>query len=170
MTEQYLQDNINQDLDAASLEIASYDFRQTGTFVPAGTTATIQGLKIPVNSRLIRLAWCGVVAPGVGESVALRLFRIRPATNPAGFGFIQLNDTFTITSTNFPGPGVELDISSTIRANRCVLEGEYLACSWVQSGAQQMQPLNMNWTFSPVGDTNEAEPPADTTVYADVFG
>jgi len=170
MTEQYLPNNINEEMDAATLELVSYDFRQIQSFVPTGTTATIQGMKLPMPSMLKRIAWCGVLGPGVGESVALRLYRIRPVTNPAGFGYIQLNDVFTINAASFPGAGVELDFSDRIRPGLCVLPGEYLACSWVHSGPQQMQPLNMNWSFVPAGVSSETEPPPTTTNDADVLG
>ena len=154
MTDSYNQTSINV---GTPLEVASYDFRQVEALVPAGTTATIQGVKIPGAVRLTRLAWVSIVAPGPGETVALRLFRIRPATNPAGFGFIQLNTTFTISVANFPGSGVEFDFSANIIPNLCVLPNEYLACSWVHVGVAVMQPLNMNWSFEQVG-TNESEP------------
>jgi hypothetical protein len=170
MTQQYLQEDINDPRNPSSLEIQSYDFRQVQALVPAGTTATIQGLRVPGPVRLARLAWCGVLDPGVGETVALRLYRIRPITNPAGFGFIQLASTFTITQANFPGAGVELDFSGNIFADLCVLPNEYLACSWVHAGPQVMQPLNMNWNFTPLGAGELEEPPATTTNYADVFG
>jgi len=161
MTDSYNQTGINV---GTSLDVASYDFRQVQALVPAGTTATIQGVKIPGTVRLTRLAWVSIVAPGPAETVALRLYRIRPATNPAGFGFIQLNSTFTITAANFPGAGVEFDFSANILANRCVLPHEYLACSWVHVGAAVMQPLNMNWNFEQVG-VNEPEPAASTLVW-----
>lgn len=170
MTEQYAQEAINEPLNPSSLRIQSYDFRQVQALVPPGTTATIQGLKIPGIVRLDRLAWCGVVAPGAGETVGLRLFRIRPATSPAGFGFIQLNSTFTISAANFPGAGVELDFSDQITDGLCMFPGEYLACSWVHAGAAVMQPLNMNWNFTSFGAGAPPEPPATTTTYADVFG
>lgn len=173
MTDSYNQESINLAANPSSLEIVSYDFRQVQAFVPAGTTATIQGVRIPGTVQLTRLAWCGVLAPGAGETVALRLYRIRPQNNPAGFGFILLNDVFTITAANFPGAGVELDFSDDIRANRPVFQGEYLACSWVHTGPQVMQPLNMNWNFRPIGDAgllDYVEPPADTVLFADVFG
>lgn len=169
MTDSYNQESINSFDNPSSLEIQTYDFRQVQALVPAGTTATIQGVRIRNTVRLTRLAWCSVLAPGGGETVALRLFRIRPVTNPAGFGFIQLNTTFTITAANFPGAGVEFDFSANIVPNLCVLTGEYLACSWVHVGAAVMQPLNMNWNFEPVGGS-EPEPPATTTTYSDVFG
>lgn len=161
MTDSYNQPSINTAGNPDILEISSYDFRQVQALVPAGTTATIQGVRIPGTVRLTRLAWCSVVGPGVGETVALRLYRIRPATNPAGFGFIQLNSTFTISAANFPGAGVEFDFSANILPNLCVLDGEYLACSWVHVGAAVMQPLNMNWSFEPVGG-NEPEPVTST--------
>lgn len=160
MTDSYNQPTINVGSNPTALEIASYDFRQVQALVPAGTTATIQGIQIPGRVRLTRLAWVSVVGPGVGESVTLRLFRIRPATNPAGFGFILLNTPFVINAASFPGAGVELDFSSDIIPNRCVLPNEYLACSWVHAGPQVMQPLNMNWNFEEVS-ASEAEPVAD---------
>ena len=169
MTQQYQQESINEPENPSSLEIQSYDFRQVGALVPPGTTASIQGLRIPGIVRLKRLAWVSILAPGGGETVTLRLFRIRPATNPAGFGFILLNTPFVIDAGSFPGAGVELDFSANILSDLCVLPNEYLACSWVHAGAAVMQPLNMNWSFEPVG-SGEAEPPATTTNYADVFG
>ncbi len=163
MTDSYNQPTINVGDDPTALEIASYDFRQVQALVPAGTTATIQGVQIPGIVRLIRLAWVGVIAPGVGESVTLRLFRIRPATNPAGFGFILLNTAFVINAASFPGAGVELDFSANIIANRCVLPNEYLAVSWVHVGVAVMEPLNMNWSFEQIS-TPEPEPVADIAV------
>lgn len=161
MTDSHNQSSINIFQNPEALEIQSYDFRQVQALVPPGTTATIQGVRIPGIVRLKRLAWVSVIAPGVGESVTLRLFRIRPATNPAGFGFILLNTPFVINAASFPGAGVELDISANIIANRCVLPNEYLAVSWVRGfGPALMQPLNMNWNFEVVG-TAEPEPVAD---------
>lgn len=171
MTDSYNQDAINIAGSPSAQEIESYDFREVPDLVPAGTTATLQGLRIPgPRLRLVRLAWVGIIAPGVGESVTLRLFRIRPATRPPGFGFILLNRPFLINAASFPGEGVELDFSSSIISDRCVFEGEYLACSWEHAGVAVMQPLNMNWNFTPLGASEFAEPPATTTVYADVFG
>ena len=172
MTEQYLPPTINPDDDAASLTIASYDFRETPDLVPTGTTGTMQGLRIPVDSQLVRLAIGSVFGPGAGESVTVRLYRIRPSTNPAGFAYILLNDPFVFDASTFPGFGTQLDISSTIRSNRTVLADEFLAVSWVHAGPQAMRPFNMNWNFAPASDavTFAAEPPADTVVYSDVFG
>lgn len=160
MTDSYNQPTINVSDNPDILEDSSFDQRQVEGLVPAGTTATIQKAKITEVSRLSRLSWAGVLAPGGGESVELRLFRIRPASNPAGFGFIQLNSTFTINAATFTDPGGDIDISSTIIANRCVFPGEYLACSWVHAGVAVMQPLNMNWNFRVIS-TSEPEPIAD---------
>ena len=171
MTDSYNQDAINIAGSPSAQEIESYDFREVPALVPAGTTATMQGLRIPgPRLRVSRLAWVSVIAPGGGESITLRLFRIRPATNPAGFGFILLNTPFVIDAGSFPGAGVELDFSASILPDLCIFEDEYLACSWVHVGAAVMQPLNMNWNLTPLGASELAEPPATTTVYADVFG
>lgn len=173
MTEQYQQRDINlTDLNSASLQVASYDFRETPDLVPTGTTGTMQGLRIPVDAQLTRLAVGSVFGPGVGESVTVRLYRIRPSTNPAGFAYILLNDPFVFDASSFPGFGTQLDISSTIRANRTVLSDEFLAVSWVHVGPQTMRPFNMNWNFSPVASSLVAvsEPPPDTIVHSDVFG
>lgn len=168
MTDSYNQSSINIAGNPEALEIQSYDFRQVQAFVPAGTTATIQQVKIPEIKRLSRLSWAGVVAPGAGESVTLRLFRIRPSSSPAGFGFILLNTAFVINAASFTDPGGDIDISSTIIPGRCVLPDEYLACSWVHVvGAGAMQPLNMNWNFAPVGQA-EPEPLADALVWPPV--
>jgi len=166
VTDSYNQPSINIASDPAALEIESFDFRQVQGLIPAGTTATIQRVKIPGTLRLSRLSWAGVVAPGAGESVTLRLYRIRPSSNPAGFGFILLNTPYTITPANFTDAGGDIDISSTIIPNRCVLPGEYLACSWVHVvGAGTMQPLNMNWNFAVVSLPGEPEPPPDALVW-----
>lgn len=169
MTDSYNQESINSASNPTALEIASFDSRHVDALVPAGTTSSIQRVRIPGTLMLSRLSWAGVLAPDPGETVELRLFRIRPASNPAGFGFIQLNNTFTISTTTFTDPGGNIDISDTIIPNLCVLPGEYVACSWVQAGPQVMQPLNMNWNFRVVG-TSEDEPPATTTNPVDVFG
>ncbi len=161
MTDSYNQPSINVDQNPGALEISSYDFRQVEALVPAGTTATIQGVQIPGTVRLKRLAWVSILGPGVGESVTLRLFRIRPATNPAGFGFILLNTPFVIDVASFPGAGVEVDFSANIIPNLCVLPNEYLACSWVHAGVAVMQPLNMNWNFESIS-TSEPEPTPTT--------
>ena len=163
------QGSINLQSNVTGLELDSFDQRNVDGLVPAGTTASYQKLKIPGPARLVQLSWSAVLGPGGGETIALRLFRVRPASNPSGFGFIQLNTTFTISAGTFTGSGNNVDISSSILPNLCVLEDEYLACSWVHVGAAVLQPLNMNWNFTPAG-TNEPEPPATTTVYADVFG
>lgn len=161
MTDSYNQTNINIASDPESLEAQSFDQRQVQALVPGGTTATYQKAKISVVSMLSQLSWSGVLGPGAGESVALRLYRVRPSSNPAGFGYIQLNSTFTITAANFTDAGGNIDISSTILPNRCVLPGEYLACSWVHVvGAGTMQPLNMNWNLRPA-NVSEPEPTAD---------
>lgn len=173
MTEQYQQRDINlTDLNSASLQVASYDFRETPDLVPTGTTGTMQGLNIPVNSQLFRLAIGSVFGPGPGESVTVRLYRIRPSTNPAGFAYILLNDPFVFDASSFSGFGAQLDISSTIRANRTVLSDEFLAVSWVHVGPQAMRPFNMNWNFAPVdpGVSAISEPSPDTVVHTDVFG
>lgn len=171
MTQQYQQENINESDNPSALEIASFDQRNVDALIPAGTTASIQKLKIPGPAVLTQLSWCGVVGPSGGESVELRLFRIRPSSNPEGFGFIQLNTTFTIDATTFTDPGGNIDISNTIIQGRSVLDGEYLACSWVHVvGGGTMQPLNMNWNFRPLGDLVVPEPVATTTTFADVFG
>jgi hypothetical protein len=164
-----LQPSINLQSNSSGLELDSFDQRSADALVPAGTTASYQKLKIPGPVRLSQLSWSAVLGPGAGETIALRLFRVRPASNPSGFGFIQLNSTFTVSTSTFTGAGNNVDISSSILPNLCVLDGEYLACSWVHAGTAVLQPLNMNWNFTPVG-TAEAEPPATTTVYADVFG
>lgn len=169
MVQKPQQASINLQSDSEGIELDSFDQRYVDALVPAGTTASYQKLKIPGPAVLSQLSWSAVLAPGAGETIALRLFRVRPASNPAGFGFIQLNSTFTISAGTFTGAGNNVDISSLILPNLCVLEGEYLACSWVHAGAAVLQPLNMNWNFVPANG-NEPEPPATTTVYADVFG
>lgn len=172
MTEQYQQENINEPDNAVSLELDSFDQRNVDLLVPAGTTASYQKLKIPGPVRLSQLSWSSIQAPGVGETIQLRLFRTRPASNPGGFGFIQLNSTFTISLATFTGPGDNVDISSSILPGLCILQDEYLACSWVHAGPSAMEPLNMNWNFSPLGQGFDVgpEPPATTVVFADVFG
>ena len=172
MTQQYQQENINEQDNPSSLFLDSFDQRQVIAMVPPGTTASIQKLKIPGPVRLSQLSWASVLAPSGGEEVELRLFRIRPSSNPAGFGFIQLNDTVTISAANFPDPGGNIDISASIRPNLCVLSNEYLACSWVHTvGGNTMQPLNMNWNFSPVGAGEDEPAPTYTLAqYAMVFG
>lgn len=172
MTEQYQQENINEPDNAVSLELDSFDQRNVDALVPAGTTASYQKLKIPGPVRLSQLSWSSVQTPGPGETIALRLFRVRPASNPAGFGFIQLNSTFTISLATFTGAGNNVDISSLIIPDRCILENEYLACSWVHAGPSVLEPLNMNWNFAPLGSVFQTgpEPAATTVVFADVFG
>ena len=173
MTEEFQQRSINADQDSEILEQLSFDERDVPALVPAGTTATYRKFKLPVPGQLSRLSWSGVLAPGAGETVQLRLYRVRPASNPSGFGYIQLNDTYTINLAAFTDAGGDIDISSTIRANLVVYPNEYLAASWVHAGAAAMQPLNMNWNFSPilsVGVSLWTEPAPDTIVYSDVFG
>jgi len=138
------QSSINLEPALSGLLIASFGERSTTSLVPNGTTASYQKLRIPGPVRLVRLSWSAVLAPGAGETIALRLYRVRPASNPAGFGYIQLNNTYTISAGNFTGAGNHVDISSTIRNNLCVLDDEYLACSWVRSGTAGLQPLNMS--------------------------
>ncbi len=170
MTDQYQQENINDQDNPSALEISSFDFRQVPALIPAGTTATMQRVKIPGIVVLTQLSWASILAPTGGQEVELRLFRIRPASNPAGFGFIQLASTVTISAANFPDPGGNIDISDQIFDGPCLLPNEYVACSWVHTvGGNTMQPLNMNWNFVPIG-VAPPEPPATTTVYADVFG
>lgn len=172
MTEQYQQENINEPDNASSLQLDSFDQRSVDALVPAGTTASYRKMKIPGPARLSQLSWSGIVGPGAGETVSLRLFRVRPASNPSGFGFIQLNSTFVINAASFTDVGGNIDISSNIIDGLFVLQDEYLACSWVHAGVAVMEPLNMNWNFSPLGSTFQAgaEPPATTVVYSDVFG
>ena len=163
------QSSINLQSNSAGLELDSFDQRSVDGLVPAGTTASYQKLKIPGPARLVQLSWSAILAPGGAETIELRLFRVRPASNAAGFGFVQLNSTFTISTATFTGAGNNVDISSSILPNLCVLQDEYLACSWVHVGAAVLQPLDMTWNFTPAS-TTEAEPPATTTVYTDVFG
>jgi hypothetical protein len=163
------QPSINLQSTSIGVALDSFDQRYVDGLVPAGTTASYQKLRIPGPAMLVRLSWSAVLAPGAGESIAVRLFRVRPASDPAGFGFVQLNSTYTIDASTYTGPGNSVDISSTILPDRCVLSNEYLACSWVHAGAAVMQPLNVDWNFAPANG-NEPEPPATTTVYADVFG
>jgi hypothetical protein len=160
VTDSYNQPSINIAENPELLESQSFDQRQVQSFVPAGTTATYQKAKISAVSRLIQLSWSGVLAPAGGESVVLRLYRVRPSSNPSGFGYVLLNNAFTINPASFTDAGGNMDISSTIRPNLCVFPGEYLACSWVHAGPIVMQPLNMNWNFRPVS-ANEPEPVAD---------
>lgn len=171
MTQQYQQESINEQDNPSSLEIDSLDSRNVSALVPPGTTATMQRPLIPGILALSALSYAGVIAPGVGESVTLRIFRIRPSSNPEGFGFILLNDPFTIDLANFAGAGNEFIFSDSIIPNRCVLPHEYLAISWVHAGVAVMEPLNMNWTFRPVG-VAEPEPAATFSLaqYAQVFG
>ena len=172
MTEQYLQKNINLDTISESLILQSLDQRDVISFVPTGTTASYVKYRLPVIGRLIRLSWSGVLAPAATESIQLRLYRVRPQSNPSGFGYILLNTVFTINQANFTDAGGDMDISSNILPNRFVLPNEYLAASWVHSGPQQMQPLNMNWNFAP----HELKAPGnpilapDTILHSDVFG
>jgi hypothetical protein len=171
MTDSYNQENINAFDSPSALEISSRDERQVEALVPAGTTATMQRVRIPGTLELSQLSWAGVVGPGGGESVTLRLFRIRPASNPAGFGFILLNNVFTVNALTFTDPGGNIDISSSIIPGRFILPGEYLACSWVHAGVAVMQPLNMNWNLRPIGTGAVGAEPAPTTIlFADVFG
>jgi len=172
MTDQYQQENINDQDNPSALEISSFDFREVPALIPAGTTATMQRVKIPGIVRLSQLSWASVLAPTAGQEVELRLFRIRPSSNPAGFGFIQLNTTVTISAANFPDPGGNIDISGSIIPGRCLLPNEYVACSWVHTvGGNTMQPLNMNWNFAQVGVAEpEPTPTFSLAQYADVFG
>lgn len=165
MSTNLIQPNINIANSRAILALDSFDERDTPALVPAGTTATLRPLRIPGPVQLVRLGFTGVLPPGAGETLTLRLYRVRPASNPAGFGFIQLNDAYTVTTANFPGAGDAFDFSFTIRPNLCVLTGESLACSWVHVvGAGTMQPFNMNWSFTPVYG-NEPEPAVSTLVW-----
>jgi len=171
VTDQYLQRNINLDQDSELLEQLSFDERDVLDLVPAGTTATYRKYKMPVPGMLSRLSWSAIFGAGPGETIQLRLYRVRPQSNPAGFGYIQLNNVYTISPGSLTGAGDDIDFSDTIRPDLCVFPGEYLAASWVQSGPQALRPLNMNWNFTPVviGE-NLSEPSADTVVYADIFG
>jgi hypothetical protein len=174
MTQQYQQPSINEFLNSDSLTVQSFDFRQVQALIPAGTTATLQRVKIPGNTRLSRLSWCGILAPTGGQSVAVRMYRIRPASNPSGFAYIQLNNTYTINAATFTDAGGNIDISSTIIPGRILLEGEYIACSWQHTlGGNTMQPLNVNWNFTPVSDFSDEEEPDATWLvgdHAEIFG
>jgi len=171
VTDQYLQRNINLDQDKKLLEQMSFDEREVLDLVPTGTTASYRKYKMPVAGMLSRLSWSSIFGVGAGETIELRLYRVRPQSNPAGFGYIQLNNTYTIGAGSLTGAGDDVNFSDTIRPDLCVFPGEYLAASWVQSGTQGLRPLNMNWNFTPVvsGETF-SEPPATTTNYSEVFG
>ena len=169
MSGEQFQSSINLTSNADSFVLDRFDSRSITDLVPAGTTGSYQKLRVPGPVRLIQLSWSTVLPPGAGETVALRLYRVRPASNPAGFGYIQLNNTYTVSTATYTGLGDHIDISNFIRPNLCVLTDEYLVASWVHAGPFAMKPLNMNWNFAPAA-TNESEPPATTTNYADVFG
>ena len=134
MTEQYQQRNINLDQDREILEQLSFDERDITGLVPNGTTASYRKFKMPVAGMLNRLSWSSVLAPNAAESIQLRLYRVRPSSNPSGFGYIQLNNTFTINTASFTDAGGDIDISSSIRSGLFVLPDEYLAASWVHAG------------------------------------
>jgi len=170
MTVQYQQQAINESGNPALLERMSFDERQAPGLVPTGTTSTMQRLKVlGIAQRLSRISWSGVVPAGGGETITIRLIRIRPSSNPSGFGFINLITPFVIDTAALTDFGGNIDISDRIIPNQCVLPGEYLAPSWVQSGAQGMRPLNVNWNFTQVS-TLDPEPSAFTTNPVVVFG
>jgi len=171
MTDQYQQRSINLDRDSNILEQMSFDERDVLDIVPNGTTATYRKYKMPVAGRLSRISWSAIFGAVAGESIALRLFWVRPQSSPSGFGYIQLNDTYTISEGSLSGAGDDVDFSDKIRSGIIVTPGDYLAASWVHSGPQGLRPLNMNWNFTPVESVDTIiDASFITTNYAEVFG
>lgn len=127
-------------------EDGTYDYRDTtansgNSFVPTGTSATAHALRVPEVSLLSTFFIWGVIAPGVGESVAIRLFRFTPTT------LQQVTTTFVLTSANFV-VSTKIDLSSLILPI-AFNPDDILACSYVHSGPQTLQPLLTGWTFAP---------------------
>ncbi len=143
-------------------DIMSYDYREVQGVVPAGITATPHGLQVPNARKLGRLEVWSVVAPGVGESTIIRMFRVRGI---GGFSFTLLAPAFTLNAASFPGAGIPLDLTDTIFPNVAFLEGDFIACSWEHSGPQVMQPLNVNWNTSCERPASGPAPTAVPTIW-----
>lgn len=133
------------------LELSSltYDYRDTtanpgNSFVPTGTTATAHALRVPQRSVLTSFFIWGVIPPAAGESVAIRLYRYTPTS------FQQVTSTFVLTAGNFVS-STKIDLSANILPVAFDAD-DILACSYVHSGPQQLQPLLTGWTFGPVPD------------------
>lgn len=134
----------SDDLSPIELEALTYDYRQTtqnsgNSFVPTGTSATAHALRVRQRSVLSTFFVWGVVAPGVGESVAIRLFRFTPTT------LQQVTTTFVLTAANFV-VSTKIDLSSLILPIAFDPD-DVLACSFVHVGPQVLQPLLAGWTF-----------------------
>lgn len=128
-------------------ESLTYDYRQTtqnsgNSFVPTGTSATAHALRVRQRSLLSTFFIWGVIAPAAGESVAIRLFRFTPTT------LQQVTTTFVLTAANFV-VSTKIDLSSLILPVAFDPD-DILACSYVHTGPQQLQPLLAGWTFEPV--------------------
>ena len=50
--------------------------------------------------------------------------------------------------STFPGASVEFDFSDKIRQGVDLQLGDFIVVSFVHSGTQKMQPLNVNWNCS----------------------
>ena len=130
---------------ARTQDLISYDYRQTPDTVPAGTTATGHGLKVPNALSMARLEAWTVVAPGVGESTTIRMFRVRGI---GALSFVLLNTPFVLDASSYMGAGVPIDLTSLLVPGVNFNPGDFLACSWVHAGPSVMSPLNVNWNTS----------------------
>jgi len=130
---------------ARTQDLISYDYRQVQDFVPAGTTATPHGLKVPNAKSMGRLEAWTVVAPGPGESTTIRMFRVRGI---GGFSFALLNTPFVLDLSTFPGAGIPINLTPLLLPGVNFNPGDFLACSWVHVGPAVMSPLNVNWNTS----------------------
>ena len=150
-------------VDPLELRSLTYDYRDTtansGTsFVPTGTSATAHALRVPRRSMLTSFFIWGVLPPAAGESVAIRLFRYTPTS------FQQVTSTFTLNAGNFVS-STKIDLSANILPVAFNAD-DILACSYVHSGPQQLQPLLTGWTFGPIPDAVAlASPPASPVVW-----
>ena len=127
-------------------ELLSYDYREVEDFVPVGNTATPHGLKDPNARTMSHLEVWTVVAPGVGESTLISIYRVRGI---GGFSFTLVAPPFTLDAASFAGAGIAIDLTPTLFDDCQFQSGDFIACSWVHAGTQAMKPLNTNWRTSP---------------------
>jgi len=134
-------------VDAAEEAALTYDYRQVtqnsgNSFVPAGVSATAHALRYPRPQQRLDsfFAWT-VNPPGAAETIEIRLFRFTPAF------FQQITTTFLLNAGSFVS-STKIDLAGNIIPGIVLGPDDIIACSFVQSGAQGLQPLLCGWTLT----------------------
>lgn len=142
----------------------TYDYRQVtqnsgNSFVPTGTSATAHALRFPrPTQRLSSFFYWAVEPPGAAENIAIRLFRFTPT-------FLQqITTTFNLNAGSFVA-STKIDLSGNIIPGIALGPDDIIACSFVQGGAQGLQPLLCGWTLTCVAVAATVVDPADPPMW-----